>query len=192
MTDQPLIYLDMDGVCCDFVSAALRINGFEPEEVFSRWQQEHRGEFHMSKVLDIKMETFWDHIHTGGIDFWRGLEAYPWFTQMHKELEKLGRVVFLSSPTRSPDCIAGKHHWLQDRFGRTFNQFIFTQQKDLLAHSNATLIDDYEGNITAFNDRQGHGQLFPRFWNARHHIDDDPCEYILQQCETWLRSRTPA
>ena len=189
MPKPSLIYLDMDGVCCDFFAAATRINGYDPSTVFATWAQHHRGEFYLYKVLGIDSDTFWDHIAEGGETLWRELGEYPWFAHMYGELKKLGRVVFLSASTRHPSCPAGKLHWLQDRFGTAFNEFIFTSHKDLLAHAGAVLIDDYEPNINAFQARDGGTILFPRLWNALHHVDTDPGTHVLRRCQQWLRSR---
>lgn len=186
MSSRPLIYLDMDGVCCDFVTASIRINGFDPDTVIADWATQYKGEFYTYKVLGIELDTFWDRIGTGGTAFWRELDAYPWFESMYEELNRLGRVVFLSSPTRNPSCLAGKLQWLQDRFGKTFKEFIFTTNKDLLAHSGAALIDDYETNIQKFRERDGNGILFPRVWNANHAFETSPDTYTIQQCADWL------
>ncbi len=97
MPKHSLIYLDMDGVCCDFFAAATRINGYDPSTVFATWAQHHRGEFYLYKVLGIDSDTFWDHIAEGGETFWRELGEYPWFAHMYGELKTRGKAVLVIS-----------------------------------------------------------------------------------------------
>ena len=38
------IYLDMDGVCVDFLGAAMTAQGYDAKEYFKRWLDEHPGQ----------------------------------------------------------------------------------------------------------------------------------------------------
>ena len=75
---EPVIYLDLDGVCADYVSAAICALGRRPEEVMAYWQSEMPGEYSMPVVLGIEPQTYWRAIADQGEPFWSGLQAYPW------------------------------------------------------------------------------------------------------------------
>lgn len=180
------IYLDMDGVCTDFISAALAAHDYDPEPTLERWARDHPGEFFPYAVMDIEMEQFWAPLADLGEQFWAGLRAYDWFDHLFEQLTELGHVVFLTSPapTIASSCVAGKVRWLQDRYGAEFQDFIFTAHKDRLAHENAVLIDDYDLNVARFKERGGHGIVFPQFWNEGADVDDS-VSYVLSE----VRSR---
>lgn len=176
------IYLDMDGVCTDFISAALVAHDYDPALTLQRWERDHPGEFFPYSAMNIEMELFWGRLAELGEEFWVGLRAYEWFDHLFDELKKLGHVVFLTSPapTLAPSCVAGKARWLQNRYGDAFDDFIFTTHKHRLAHDNAVLIDDYDVNVARFCERGGHGIVFPQFWNTLADIDDS-VGYVLDE-----------
>jgi hypothetical protein len=70
---------------------------------------------------------------------WRNLPEYSWARDLYDSLIKLGEVVFCTSPSWSPDCPKGKLLWLQDRFGKGFREYVFTNKKYLLAKPNSYL-----------------------------------------------------
>jgi 5'(3')-deoxyribonucleotidase len=175
------IYLDLDGVCVDFIRPAIDAHGYDTDAVMARWEANHPGEFYPDKALAMEMERFWDHLATLGESFWANLQPYPWFEDLYARLDELGHVVFCTSSTRAPACVAGKLRWLQDRFGADFQDYILTAHKDRLAHANAFLIDDFDQNVARFASRGGVGVLFPQFWNSNHHVRVDPVDYVLQK-----------
>ena len=160
-----------------------QFHGLDPAAVLARWSEDHRGEFYPYKVMDIEMDTFWDRLAHEGESFWIGLQALPWFEDLYDSLSERGHVVFCTSSTRAPACVAGKLKWLQDRFGNDFQDYIFTAHKDRLAHSGACLIDDFDLNVERFSARGGNGILFPQFWNANHLVETDRLEYVLDRIE---------
>ncbi len=188
---EPVIYLDMDGVCVDFVSAGLRANCFDPGDIFMKWQQEHLGDYHVHQVLGIPAHAYWNAISALGAAFWSNLAEYPWFWELYNTLAKIAPVIFLSSGTREPATLTGKLQWLQDRFGATYRHYIFTPQKQQLASGNALLIDDYDRNIDDFTAAGGQAICFPQLWNRNHAIQDG-LTYTLNLVEDWhtaLQSR---
>lgn len=101
----------------------------------------------------MEMDLFWDHLATLGESFWIDLRPYPWFEELHRRLSEVGHVVFCTSSTRAPACLSGKLHWMQERFGVEFQDYILTAHKDRLAHANAFLIDDFDyvmDRVTSF------------------------------------------
>lgn len=160
----PVIYLDMDGVCCDFVSAALKVHGsaLKPEDI-TEWNMEH--------VMGITLDEFWAPIEAAGPAFWRGLQEYPWYPELCRICqEHADEVVFLSSPDRSPAAAMGKMQWLQDRFGPCFQNYILTPRKRFVANPRGFLIDDNEIHCQMWSrgedDEGGPFTLFPQPWNS--------------------------
>lgn len=172
------IYLDIDGVCTNFIEACIKANGFNSDEVLKLWKNEYRGEFRAFKVLGISNKVFWKNIETTGEEFWSNMEPYPWFLDLYKKLNEIGKVHFLSSPSMAPNSLSGKLKWLQKYFGRDFRDYIITPNKELLAHKNAYLIDDYPRNVEKFKESGGNGILFPQYWNTKE-IINDKIEYVL-------------
>ena len=181
---EPVIYLDLDGVCTDFVSAGALANGQTPAEVLGKWEREFEGEFRPYVVMGVAREEYWQAIDDAGEAFWIGLQQYPWFTELYQALSDLAQVVFLSSATRAPSSLSGKLKWLQARFGRKFRDYIFTAHKQQLASPSALLVDDYERNVEGFLEAGGSAVLFPQPWNSNHHIEDR-LEYALAQAREW-------
>ncbi len=175
-----ILYLDLDGVCVGFVEAACRVHGRDFDE--GSWPA---GEYDITKVLGIGDEEFWEVIHRQGVEFWRGLEAYPWFERLYTELQRLGRVYFVTSPTDSSHSAAGKMLWLKDRFGKGFRDFTITRCKYLMSASRCILIDDSDHNIEAFERHgQGKGILFPQRWNSAYeHINGDRVDWVMDRIQ---------
>ena len=117
---EPVIYLDLDGVCVDFVTAGLRANGFDPAEIYATWQREYLGEYRIHHVLRIPARTYWTNIAALGAEFWTDLDEYPWFWELYNTLTRAAPVIFLTSSTRAPATLSGKMQWLQTRFGETY------------------------------------------------------------------------
>ena len=173
------IYLDIDGVCVDFIGPALALVNLEADTLLTRWARDFPGDFYPEALLGIPRQDFFLEIDRHGADFWRGLPAYPWFNALHQGLGVYGEVLFLTAPTGYPDCLAGKYQWLCDSFGQGFDNCIFTSHKARLAHPRAILIDDSDANIQQFRDRGGQGLVFPQMWNSAGACAD-PVRVVLQ------------
>lgn len=172
----------MDGVCVDFMGAAIAANGFPADESLARWLQEHPGSLFPEAIFEKTPTAFFTHEQIQSEAFWVNLTPYPWFDHLYEELNRLGHVVFLTAPTGSPGCVSGKHQWLIDKFGSDFHDFIFTRHKNRLAHDNAYLVDDMPFNTDPFINREGHGVLFPQIWNKLHHITD-PVPHVIDELQ---------
>ena len=153
---RPVILLDMDGVCCDFASAAARACGHAGERIV-KWN--------MYEQFGITGGEFWRHVDAGGVSFWTGLDAYPWFPFLYQALMVQGEVYFTTTPSQSPYSFAGKIAWLQRRLGNDFQRFIFTPHKHLLAGPGRVLIDDNAETCKRFEEHGGRAILFPQAWN---------------------------
>ena len=78
-------------------------------------------------------------------------------------------VHFLSSPTLSPDSLAGKLEWIQQYAPSWMQrQFLIGPSKNLCANPKTLLIDDSDKNVAAFREAGGYAILVPRPWNHLH------------------------
>ena len=176
------IYLDMDGVCVDFLGAALTANGFASEDCFRQWREKHPGELFPEALLKMNPMEFFTHETLSTKEFWAGLVPFDWFERLYSELDRLGHVIFLTAPISAPGCVHGKHEWLINQFGSEFHEFIFTRHKNRLAHPNAYLVDDMPFNTEPFEARNGVGLLFPQIWNEHHNVQS-PVDHIIDRLE---------
>ena len=176
------IYLDMDGVCVDFLGAAMTTQGYDAKEYFKRWLHDYPGELFPEKLMGKTPVEFFNHPHLSTVEFWSKLVPFNWFEDLYSELSRVGHVIFLTAPVSAPGCVQGKHQWLINQFGNDFHEFIFTRHKERLAHANAYLVDDMPFNIEPFMNRAGHGLLFPQIWNAHAGIDN-PVAHIIEKLE---------
>ncbi len=172
-----IIYLDMDGVCCDFIGGVSRL--FKFESLYEAWPV---GVWDVSQRMGIPKQKFYDKVEEAGIDFWVNLEEYEHFKALNSMLAGYGRVVFLTSPGAWIGAPSGKLIWLQDRFGKLFSDWIFTQHKDLVHKSDAILIDDSPDNCALFPN----SVLFPQPWNSNLWRRMDRVQYVREEVERLL------
>ena len=184
MSKEPEIYLDMDGVCVDFLGAAMSAQGYDPNDYLKRWKEEHPGSLFPEPLMNKSPIEFFTHRNLQTKEFWANLVPYPWFDQLFEELDRLGHVIFLTAPTGAPGCVSGKQEWLIEHFGSDFHDFIFTRHKNRLAHPNAYLVDDMPFNINPFNQRNGVGVLFPQIWNELSHVENRVAHVISEMERT--------
>lgn len=178
-----LIYLDLDGVCTNFIKSCIEANKLDYDNTIAIWKRDYLGVFSAFKVFNIDNNTFWRNIESSGEQFWTEMEPYPWFHELYNRLSEHGKVYFLTSPSQCPSSLSGKLKWLQSQFDRSFKDYIITPNKELLANENSILIDDFPKNIEDFINAGGNGILFPQFWNSTI-IIDDKVSYILNQLKS--------
>lgn len=164
-TARPTILLDMDGVCVQFMAAAVKVQGLDPVEILANWP---KGKWDVAEVCGIDKPTFWRKVEEASPEFWINLREYDYFRGMYDQLRQWGDVFFVTSPAWCAAAAQGKIIWLQDRFGKPFCNYVITNQKYLLARSETILIDDFEKNCDAFTASEGRAVLFPRPWNHGH------------------------
>jgi 5'(3')-deoxyribonucleotidase len=181
-----IIYLDLDGVCTNFIKPCIEANNLDYEKTVELWKNDYPGVFSAFKVLNIDNSTFWKNIEKSGELFWSEMEPYPWFFDLYNRLSQHGKVYFLTSPSQCPNSLSGKLKWLQSQFNRNFRDYIITPNKELLANRESILIDDYPKNIEKFNSAGGRGILFPQFWNSLNVVEDKVSYIIgeLKDCTT--------
>ena len=163
------IYFDLDGVCCDFVRRALSIHGKDADLVFRNWKKHHLGVFEVYNVISMSKDEFWDKVWETGSDFWISIPEYPWFREMIDCV--VPKRVYFSTATGRPEGAYGKIVWIKERMGNSFNKFMISRHKYLLANDQSVLIDDREENVYTFRKHGGRAILFPQLWNIMYKID---------------------
>jgi hypothetical protein len=147
-----IIYLDMDGVLCNFDKA---------------WNKNHIEKTHHNKPFDKSEFARQVREH----DLFLTLETMPKFNvfiSVMKELESLGCTIEMLSSLGCVDdtqlqkiICHQKTSWLLDRGIYWKRNFVSHKgKKKLFATPNSILIDDTQQNIWDFNERGGHGILY--------------------------------
>jgi 5'(3')-deoxyribonucleotidase len=179
------IFLDMDGVLTDFVSACLTLHG-QPQAL-ETWPAGNRD---IPQVVGISKSDFWRLIDDQGAEFWAGLKPFPWCDDLVALVREFAPLTILTAPSLSPACLDGKVRWLYEHFpkvrGKRFTDFLIGNQKHLLAQAGRVLIDDTESHVDAFRAAGGEAILFPQPWNANHAITDR-LAYVRSQLSTIVR-----
>ena len=139
---KPRIYCDMDGVLCDFKTAAQKATGMP----ISKWMYSSKTE----KWQPIKdTPRFW---HTmpwqgGGRQLWSFISKYkPHILSAYVE------------ESFDPNCIPGKSHWARTNLGIAPGRInlvkrVQKQNYAKVAGQPAILIDDYKKNADQFTQR---------------------------------------
>lgn len=167
-----IIYLDMDGVCTDFVGDACELFGGDCLDLYDNWP---KGVWDIDEALGLPRGAVKEKIVDNdlGFEFWSEMSRYPHFKSLYKMLTSYSRVVFLSDPGFNQECATGKVVWLQKQFGSDFSDYILTPHKDLV-RQDGILIDDNQENCDMFEK----SILFPQPWNAGDLMDLFPEYYI--------------
>jgi hypothetical protein len=97
---------------------------------------------------------------------------FPELLELCENLVGLTNVHFLSSPTISPESLAGKLEWIQRNAPfQMCRQFLIGPSKHVCARPSSLLIDDRDENVEEFRQRGGQAVLLPRPWNSLHGYD---------------------
>jgi 5'(3')-deoxyribonucleotidase len=165
-------FLDLDGVLADFVGGICRVFDITREQLYERWPE---GDWSVYKALQISEDQFWTDIDAWGIRFWRELQPLSDYRQILETVEErfgAKNVAILTSPPRNPLAVAGKVEWIQTHLPDYRRRFFVGPDKQLLAHANAVLVDDYDENIRKFREAGGQAVLCPRRWNSGWRTDE--------------------
>lgn len=154
---QPICFLDMDGVCVDFMGGALAVHGrtLPPREIqYDFWHQ-----------LGMTAVDFWAPMNVG---FWATL---PWTHEGRAILAAVedvfgGRVQILTSAGHE-NARTGKREWVAREMRKYQKRVNMETKKHLWAHPHTVLVDDHQANVEAFRAAGGEAVLVPRPWNSR-------------------------
>lgn len=152
---KPILYMDLDGVQCDF---------------FGAWAALHRKKRYKEIGDKAQRELSIDDMNRRGADwvehFFANLPPIPEGLAMMQWLRyrKIPYTI-LSSPLRfnAEASIAGKRAWLSKHTPWAVDSAIFLSEKSNLASKNGVanvLVDDYKKNIVSWNNAKGTAILF--------------------------------
>ena len=154
-----IVFVDLDGVLCDFVGGVLKLHGLE--------MPNFNGAYDISDVLGMSVNKFWGAINEKD-DFWATLEKTADSDEILQILEKsfgTSNIFFLSSPQNNSACYKGKIEWVIKNYSAYKKRLILTGHKHLLASKGRYLVDDSEVNCAKFSSRGGKSFLYGRAWN---------------------------
>lgn len=193
------IYLDLDGVLADFVSAALKAHGKDPAAAMEAWPC---GEYDaMFGVVGVDEDAFWDRINAWppwpnaapeGSHFWeKEIQAYPWADGLWDLCEGLAPTWVLTAPSRHAGSSYGKVKWLQKWRGERFRNYVMAPRKWHLARPGALLVDDDPKNVGKWIEGGGDAVLFPRPWNGCHALSGEAMEVAAREIASRRFSGNP-
>lgn len=157
------IYLDMDGVLCNWSKAACEVCGVDYNDPAIR--AAIKASKHISDFSNLKNEI-WERIAKRGIDFYANLEIHPWAHKLYDTLNKLGNLCLLTSPGNnvlyteaSAMAAAGKVLWVKKHFNTT--NLLIGYSKHFCANQQSILVDDSVEKITQFRNNGGRVWVWP-------------------------------
>jgi hypothetical protein len=186
------IYLDLDDVCNTLAPFVLNAVGcpIGPSD-YASYPREHG--FNISDVANDMLGT----VRYTPATLWASIPRSVWVKVPESDIfhwlldtaaAAVGRenVCIATSPTKDPDCLAGKLEWIHEHFPEWMHrQYAITPRKHLFARPNSLLIDDHGENAERFEAHGGHAILVPRPWNAA--WDREPRSYIEERLKTLLQ-----
>jgi hypothetical protein len=108
--------------------------------------------------------------------FWALMPKLPDADQIIQLCQNYSKeIIFLTSPSSKKQAhfaASGKIEWLNQHYPQI--KFFIGKHKEELAHRDALLIDDSEGNITRWQAAGGAGILLPRPWNSERYLETIP------------------
>ena|SRR6218665_2490344 len=157
------IVLDLDGVLVDFVGGIFRHLDIIPQETWPT-----PGKFDSSA---FGVANIWDGLRH---DFWEGLQWNldgPDILKMCEAAVGKENIVICTSPALHPEGASGKMAWIQRELKDYRRRFFIGSAKHFLANPNTILVDDFEKNVSDFQNHGGKAILVSRPWNLNYELD---------------------
>jgi len=170
------ILLDLDDVCNLLTMTCLKHVGCDVSPYNDSIYPVETG-FNITAACNILHPTKKDW---GEIEFWNSIPRNLWATaplssECYRIIELcvdyvgVENIFIATSPTKDPDCLAGKLEWIQTYLpGYLHRQYLITPRKWLCADRKTLLIDDSDDNVKSFREHGGKAILVPRPWNVMH------------------------
>ena len=182
------IYLDLDDVCNTLTPFLLWwLNCPVQPTDYSAYPGRLDIVRAANKLLGMRRytrRTFWEAIPRRA---WAECPESSIFDRLLRACKRIaGQNVYIAtSPTKDPDCLAGKLEWIHAHLPRWMHrQYFITPRKHLLAKPGTLLIDDNEKNCRLFAAGGGFAIRVPRPWNdAANHESWEYLEAQLGQVE---------
>ena len=176
------IFLDMDGVLCNFVGKVAKLFDTTEEELYRKWEP---GIYDVCIPLGVSVEEMWGKIAKEGWKHWANLPLFSWSKDLWKLCNDFAPTVILTSPSQDPHSLAGKSMWMNEHLGeegKPFRKFLVGPVKEFCAATGHLLIDDSESNCKKFRENGGQAILFPQIWNDNYNRVHERMDYV----ENWL------
>lgn len=176
------IFVDMDGVLCDWVGGVCRLLGRDQADIEANWSA--NGD--ICPQLGVTMNELWARIDAEGSEFWSGLSPYPWAHDLWALCNSVAPTVVLTSPSWHPSSLVGKLEWLNTHAGHAgypFRNYLIGPQKAACAAAGKLLIDDRDKLCSEFLAAGGRSLLFPRLWNSARDSAADPMTVVKAALE---------
>lgn len=150
------IYLDLDGVLCDF---DLQFSKLNPENLAFKQ--------YIEKYSKTKA---WKLIHAAEHEFWATM---PWlpegkdlFHWIQNNFKKESIEILTAGATRYHGLVSGKTFWCRTELGDYKINIVRGVEKQNFATPKTSLIDDMARNIDQFREKGGIGILYIGFKDA--------------------------
>lgn len=153
-----MIYLDMDGVLCDFIGGICAAHG-RPNPYDD---PANRGIWDVCGIWGMHPAEFWEPCE---FEFWANLKPTP---EARRLLSMEGVVGIITSPSQNHGCIPGKLEWLKRHTNGLHRKVIFTHAKYLAAAPGKVLYDDNDDHVVKWREAGGVAVQVPRPWNSLH------------------------
>jgi len=181
-----MIFLDLDGVCCDFVSHVLSYANKSEDDLLKliRANPQKHPYNHFEDCVGYNGVEFWEWIESLGEDMWESMPAFPWFHDMYSRLLEVSEVRFLTSAPLCYNAYSGKAKWIQKNLSRgdMVNLIICnSKSKHLLCGPNTFLIDDTDKNIIKWREVGGKCYHFPTIQFFQRHPTNDEINEAVEQ-----------
>lgn len=171
------IFLDLDDTLNSLTLPALREVGCPVGDFDYQCYPEEAG-YSITAAAQLlsgrhwTVPDFWNSIDR---NFWRTLPRSKEFSYLLTKCVSLvgqDNVHILTSPTKDPDCLAGKLEWIQQQLPNWLHrQYSITPRKHVCARPGALLIDDSDENVRQFREHGGTAITVPRPWNSFAAVD---------------------
>lgn len=152
---RPTIFLDLDGVCANFVDAACHLH-WRPGYHVTNWN--------WFKEWGITGEEFWGPIKAHD-DFYSLVKPYLWLQDITGLCNRFGDVVIATDNPLHVRLSASKTAWILRNIGSHLPVQMGPLKK-LFAAPGRVLIDDSDDNVSDWQKAGGSAILFPQPWNA--------------------------
>lgn len=181
------IFLDMDGVLCNFVHAVSNLFGMTEEELYRKWEP---GVYDVCNPLGISDEEMWKVIETQGKGHWANLKPFSWTQELWELCNSYAPTVILTSPSRDPQCLAGKVEWMNEHLGNgePFRKFLIGPVKEFCAAPGHILIDDSGEKCSEFYAGGGFPITFPQIWNIKYNEVNRKIEYVKETLDYYVKT----
>jgi hypothetical protein len=155
-----LFFLDVDGVCADFNSAAQVVHG-KAESPPHCWDYFHTW------IPPLSGAEFWAPIVEMGEEFYDFVEPYSWCDELLRIIKTFtSNINLLTATHNSAGGFAGKKRWC-DKYLPGLPCIVVDHKvdKSILAGPGRILLDDNNDNVTNFYKAGGQSIMFPQTWN---------------------------